>query len=207
MEPITIDEFDSMSFKDKLSYLYDVIRTPFSERFVKFETGKKLAENGCEYFLKEMEEKMDEKTSDYTFDFDILPKQEFESRFGQAEGICEKENLDIYLNETVLRDPEIFGGSVLFHERVTKKIKKEVGQLVPVLEECLAHRALLISLGAYEEIGPAETYDVLKDIFGNYLDTAFLEYHKGEKFEETFRFVTSKDRRNGSLSVILDYIK
>jgi hypothetical protein len=201
---INIDEFDRMGFLEKMKYLYSVLREPYSGSDSCFD-AKPAVEKGCDYFLENMERRMDEKKEDYLFDFDIVDKKSFEKRFGNIDGVCTKNN-EIHLNKSVLRDPSVYGGATLFHERITKGIKTKVGQLVPVLEECLVNRALMITLGAYEKLKPSEVYEKVNCSVNGDIEKIMSGYKGGEKFQQVFNFIASQDEKNNERKIISSYI-
>ena len=189
---------------EKMKYLHSTLKDHYSGSDSCLD--KSVVESGCDYFLRKMEDRMDERAEEYRFDFDILKQKEFEKRFGRIDGVCTKD-LDIHLNQSVLKDPLIYGGATLFHERVTKGIKLKVGQLVPIVEECLVNRALMISLGSYEEFKPSMTYDKLRESLGNNIDKMFLSYECGEKFQSVFKFITSQDEKENKRKIIPSFIR
>lgn len=202
MKHLEIEEFDRLGFMEKMRYLHSKLKEPYSGSDSCLD--KPVVEKGCDYFLRKMEDRMDEKANDYRFDFDVLNQKEFEKKFGRIDGVCTKD-LDIHLNQSVLKDPLIYGGATLFHERITKGIKQQVGQLIPILEECLVNRALMISLGSYEEFRPSKLYDKLRENFDD-IDKMFLGYKGGEKFQSVFKFVTSQDEEKKERKIVPSYI-
>jgi hypothetical protein len=197
---VNIEEFDRMNFLEKMRYLYSVLREPYYGCDSCFD-AKSIVEKGCDYFLENMERRMDEKRSDYLFDFDIVDKLEFEKMFGNIDGVCAKNN-EIHLSQSVLRDTSVYGGATLFHERITKGIKSKVGQLVPVLEECLVNRALMISLGSYEDFKPSEVYDKVNCSVIGGVEKIMTNYKGGEKFQQVFDFIASRDEKSDERKII-----
>jgi hypothetical protein len=204
MEYLDIKEFDNLNFMGKMKYLHSALKDHYSGSDSCLDYNP-VVEKGCDYLFRKMEERMEEKTENYRFNFDILKQNEFEKKFGSIDGVCTKD-LDIHLNQSVLRDPLIYGGTTLFHERITKGIKQQVGQLIPILEECLVNRALMISLGSYEEFRPSKLYDKLKENFNDSIDKMFLDYKGGEKFQSVFKFITSQDENENKRKIVPSYI-
>jgi hypothetical protein len=208
--PLKIGRFDGLRFEDKLRYLYSPSGAGATggQRLSSSDIvcGRKAIEEGCDYFLSGMNRRMDENKADYMFPWDLIPSAEFKRRFGYDGGAC-TEDSRIFLSDSYLKDPEVFGGAVLFHERVHGRTKKVCGQMAPMLEETIAHRALLVSLGAYEEVRPSELYGALKSAVGDCLERSMLHYIAGEMFGAILNLVTGQDEGSKKLRVIPSYLR
>lgn len=205
MAGMHIEDFYSLPFDKKLSYLYEHLKRVSSAEKLGQDYIDNPIEKGCNFLLGRMEEHMDERAAEYMFDFELLDRNRFRERFGYDGGVCTKD-LNIYISESVLSDAEVVGGTTLFHERLTKSMKNNFGQFVPILEECLAHRALFISMGAYEEMRPVLVYPTLQRVFGDYLGKLFSNYEQGDKFKDVFRLLFEQDENNAERKVVPSYL-
>jgi hypothetical protein len=204
-----VEDFERLGFKDKLNYLYKSVIATYSSgaAFPRLEPRmmSDIIDGGCRYHLDSMERRMDEKAKDFLYDWKLLPKEDFIGRFGYDGGVCTKD-LEIYLSDRPLHDPYITGGAMLFHERMHRRMKEEIGQLVPVLDETLAHRALWISMGAYDRLKPSDLYRNVHDSVGDYFDKSMQRIKAGDKFKQVIELISSSDEKTNKLQLIPDFI-